>query len=119
ADELVGPEVDAMVLGLDHVFPGGAGEVAEHRAVARPDPAEVVGADTPAGALAILHDDERLPCDMLGDVLAEQPALDIARAAGREVDQQREALALVERLLRGGMCDERDAEPNDGCAQTG
>ena len=70
------------------------------RAVARPDLADIVGADEAAGAIAVLHDDLRLAVDVLGDVLGQQPALDVGRAAGREVDQQREPLALVERLLR-------------------
>ena len=42
---------------------------------------------------------QRIAVDMLGDVLGEQPAFDVGRAAGREVDQQRQPLALVERLV--------------------
>ena len=37
---------------------------------------------------------------MLDDVLGEQAAFDVARAAGRKIDQQREPLSLIERLLR-------------------
>ena len=41
----------------------------------------------------------RIAVDMLDDVARKQPAFDVGRPAGREVDQQREPLALVERLL--------------------
>ena len=46
-----------------------------------------------------------LPAMCLTMCLAKKPALDVGRAAGREVDQKRQPLALVERLLgarRGG-----------------
>ena len=62
----------------------------------------ILRADHAAGAVHVLHDHGRLAGDVLGEMLGEQPALDVGRPAGREVDQHREPLALVVGLLRGG-----------------
>src|SRR5262249_34061542 len=51
-------------------------------------------------AVLVLHDDARRPVDVLGKMLGNQPPLDVGRATGRKVDDEVEALALVEGLLR-------------------
>ena len=99
-DELVGLEVDAPALRIADIDPGGAGEIAHDGAVLGRDLADELRADHAAGAVHVLHDHVRLAGDVLAEMLGEQPALDVGRPAGREVDQHREPLALVVGLLR-------------------
>src|SRR5262249_59058960 len=47
-----------------------------------------------------LHHDVRVAVDVVHQIFRGQAAVDVGRAAGREVDQHGQALALVERLLR-------------------
>src|SRR5579862_2012184 len=60
---------------------------------------------------------------MLGDVLGQEPALYVGRPAGREVDQKRQPLALVERLLgarrAGGECDEESDNEEESTRHAG
>ena len=108
-DELVGLEVDAEALGIERVHEGGAGEVARHAAVARRHLAQILGADDAAGAVHVLDDDVRLAFDVARKMLGEQAALDVGRAAGSEVDQDGEPLALVEGIVGvRRRCGERD-----------
>ena len=95
-DELEGREVDAIGGGIDHVVPGRGGEIARHGAVARTELAEIVGAHEAAGAVLVLHDDAGSAVDVLGEVLGEQPPLDVGRSTNREVDDKVEPLAFVE-----------------------
>ena len=97
--ELVGLEVDAKALGVERIHEGGAGEIARHGAVARRHLAEVLGADDAAGPLHVLDDDVGLAVDVAGEMLGEQAPLDVGRPAGGEIDQDREPLALVERIV--------------------
>ena len=99
-DELVAAQIGAEALGIGRELPGGAAHEAQHGAVARRDLADIVGAVETAGAVHVLDDDVGLALEMPGDMPREQPALDVGRAAGREVDQHRKPLAFVERLLR-------------------
>src|SRR5262249_53451761 len=102
---------------LADVDPCRAGEIAEMRAVPGRDLAQISGADQTAGAVQVLHHHVRMAVDVLDQVFGEQAALDVGRAAGSEVDQHGEALALVERLLRlrGRHCQRSDcAEPEQG-----
>ena len=106
-DELVGLEIDAVLFRRGGVEPGGAGEIAEHGAVLGRDLADILIADQPARALHVLHDDRGLPLDMLADVAREQPALDVGRPAGGEVDQRGEALAFVEGIVGAALAGRR------------
>jgi len=99
-DELVGLEIHAPAFRLAHVDPRRAAEVADHGAVLGSNLADILRADHAAGAVHVLHDHVRRAVDMPSQIFREQPALDVGRPAGGEVDQQGEALALVERLLR-------------------
>ena len=99
AEELVGVEIDAEALGIVGPAPGDAGEMAHHGAVLGRDLAEIGGADQPAGAVDVLHDDVGIAVDEPADMAREQPALDVGGPAGAVVDQHREPLALVERLV--------------------
>jgi hypothetical protein len=65
--------------------------------------AQVLGPDDAAGAVHVLDDDVRLTVQVAGEMLGEQAALDVGRTAGGEVDQDREPLALVERILGAGV----------------
>ena len=68
------------------------------------DFAEIARPDEAAGAVHVLYDDAGLALDMLDQVFGEQASFDVGRPAGGEIDQQRNALALVERLrgVEGG-----------------
>src|SRR4029453_18730209 len=94
ADELVVAEVDAKEIGRARVAPGGGGDVAKHRAVLGGDLAEIMRAVVAAAARVVLHDDVGMAVDVLGEVPREYSALDVARRAGIEVDQDGEPLAL-------------------------
>ena len=109
-DELVGLEIDAEAFRLGRVTARPSRRDSPARCRPRRDLAEVAGAVEAAGAVHVLHDDVRLALDVLGDVPREQPALDVGRAAGREVDQHGQPLALVE-----GIVGARDR----GCAENG
>src|SRR5262249_7619395 len=115
-DELVALEVDAKAFGIERVHEGGAGEISRHGAVARRDFAQIFGADDAAGAVHVLNHDVGLTLDVAGKMLGKQPALDVGRPAGGEVDQDGEALAAVERFIgrggrRGDRSKRRRAEP--------
>ena len=101
-DELVGLEVDAEALGIERVHEGGAGEVAGDAAVARRHLAHILGPDDAAGAVHVLDHDVRRAIDMAGEMLGEHAALDVGRATGSEVDQDGEALVLVEGIVGVG-----------------
>ena len=100
ADVLVGLEVDAEALRLGGEIPGGGGEEAHHRAVLGRDLAEIHGAVGAAAARHVLDDQLRRAVDVLDEVPREHAGVDVGGGAGVEVDQQRQPLALVERLLR-------------------
>jgi hypothetical protein len=73
-----------------------------------------------AGAFHVLNDDVRLAVDVAREVLGEQAALDVGRPPGGEVDQDGEALALVERLV--GMSRRHGGDEGaerEGCAHDG
>jgi len=99
-DELVGLEVDAKALRIERIHEGGAGEVADHRAIARRHLSQVLSPDNAAGAVHVLDDDIGRPVDVAGEVLGEQATLDVGRPAGCEVDQDGETLARVEGIIR-------------------
>jgi hypothetical protein len=66
------------------------------------DLADIGGAHQAAGAVLVLHDDAGRAVEVLAEMLDQQPSLDVARPAGREVDQQGQPLALVERIVGTG-----------------
>src|SRR5262245_2076716 len=55
--------------------------------------------------------------DVLDEVLGDQPPLDVGRPAGREVDDEVEALAFVERVL--SLAARRNAGEHDGKRRDG
>ena len=65
------------------------------------DFAELVGADDAAGAADVPDDDRGLAGNVVRQVLGDDAALDIGRAARRVVDDHRDGLALVELGKRG------------------
>src|SRR5262245_44979212 len=101
-NELIALEVDAPAFRLADMEPGGAGEIAEMRAVPGRDLAQILRADQAGGAVLVLHHDVRVRVDVLDQMLGEDAALDVGRPAGRKVDHHGQPLALVERLLGGG-----------------
>ena len=115
-DEFIGAEVDAEALGIVGVAPGGAGEIAERGAVLGCDLAEVAGPDHAARAIHVLNEDAGMAVDVLGQMLCKQPALDIGRPTGGEVDDEGQPLAFEEwfvgRARRAVY--ERRAEPEKG-----
>jgi hypothetical protein len=99
-DELVAAQIGAEALGIGRELPGGAAQETEHGAVAGTHFADITGAIETTGAVHVLDDDAGLTLEMARNVPRKQTALDVGRAAGREVDQHRKPLALVEGLLR-------------------
>src|SRR5262249_57632263 len=99
--------------------PGGAAEVAQHAAVAGSDLAQVGRPDDAASARLVLHHDARLAVDVARQILREQTPFDVGRATGGRADQEREALALVEGLVRiGGRSCKRGRATQGGNGET-
>src|SRR5262249_8007585 len=78
---------------------------------------QIVGPNKPAGAVLVLHDDASRAVDMLNEMLGDQPALDVGRPAGCEVDDEVEPLALVERVL--SLAARRNTGEDDGKRRDG
>ena len=75
------------------------GEEADGQAVGR-GVAELVAAEQPRAAADILDHDGRMARNVVGQMLRDDAALDVGRAAGRIVDDHRDRLALVVLGLR-------------------
>src|SRR5438067_12316873 len=108
SDELEAPQIDPVTFRVGDEFPGRAGEVTRHAAVARRNLAKIIGTDEAAGAVLVLDHDEWLALDMPAEIFRQEAALDVGGSTRREVDQERQALALVERI--GGECGGRTRE---------
>ena len=106
-DEPIAFEIGIKARRIERVDEAGAGEIADHGAVLGRDRAEILGADHAAGAVHVLHQHARIAGDVPADVFGEQAAFDVGRPADGEVDQERQPLALVERLVGVGAADRR------------
>jgi hypothetical protein len=111
ADEPEVLQVHPEAVRLVAVEPRQRRQVSHPRAVSGADLAEMHRAVQAAGALHVLHDQFGLAVDVLGQMPSEQPRLGVGRRAGAEVDQHRETLAFVERLLRRGAGDGHAEHP--------
>ena len=93
-------ELPGVVFGLriaeERLQHGPAADDAERRAVPRRRIEEVHGRDQAAGARHVAHDNGGIAGKVLAEIAREQPRSRIVGAAGREADQNRDLLALVE-----------------------
>ena len=101
-EKIIGAKIGAKALRIVGIAPGGAGEIAHHGAVLGRHLAQIAGPDHAAGTVHVLHDHGRPALDVIGQMLGEQPPLDIGRSPGREVDEHGQPLAFVVGIVGEG-----------------